>query len=76
MEHFTLMAGGVNFLLLTLFVAFSESKFLGKQKIPRSCDMIQFVSPGCDIPALEAHSMPGQSLTFSGDMGSVVMWMD
>lgn len=31
-EHFRLMAGAVNFLLLTLFVAFSELKFLRKQK--------------------------------------------
>lgn len=52
-EHFRLMAGGVNFLLLTLFVVFSELKFLKKQKIAKSCDMIEFVSPGSDIPALD-----------------------
>lgn len=39
-EHFRLMAGGVNFLLLTLFAAFSEFKFLQEQKIAKSPDII------------------------------------
>lgn len=52
-EHFRLMAGGVNFLLLTLFVAFSELKFLRKQKTHKSRGTISFVSAGFAIPTLD-----------------------